>query len=119
MRGGLDPLAGSPALAWLRPAVTLLARTVASNDQAEAGYRGLRDSALLLGDVLLGGTNSPDFAASLEAIEAYLTPFFPREMEAAFPALLVEAERLHRERASTTTAAARLGAIFDRAFATA
>jgi len=116
IRGGLDRASWEPTAGWVRPAVQTLARTAASDDTAEAGYRALRDSALLLGDVLLGGTDAPDFAASLEGIEAYLTPYFPREMESAFPALLEEAARLHRQHASRAQAAARLGAVLRRAF---
>jgi hypothetical protein len=117
LRGGLDAATWQPIQDWLQLALRTLARRGPSQAEADAGYRALRDSALLLGDVLLGGTTVPDFAASLEGIEAYLTPLFPHEMERAFPALLEEAHRLQRAAAPTDVAAARLATVLRSAFA--
>ena len=116
LRGGLDPAAWGPIQAWLRAALRRLAAQHPSASDADAAYRALRDSALLLGDVLVSGTDTPDFAQSLEGIEAYLTPYFEAEMERTFPALLQEAQRLQQAHAPRAQASARLAGILRHAF---
>jgi hypothetical protein len=116
LRGELDAPSWAPIHGWLRTAMSALARQRPNASEADAAYRALRDSALLLGDVLVGGTATPDFAQSLEGIEAYLTPYFPQPMERAFPALLEEAQRLQQRRATRAQASAGLGSVLRAAF---
>ena len=116
LRGDLDAATWAPIDGWLRAAMQTLAQQRPNAREADAAYRALRDSALLLGDVLLGGTATPDFSQSLEGIEAYLTPYFSREMERAFPALLEEAQRQQRLRAPRPQASVALGGVLRRAF---
>jgi hypothetical protein len=116
LRAEIDTATWQGMQGWLRPALRTLAQRSPAPADADAAYRALRDSALLLGDTLVAGTATPDFADSLAGIEAYLMPFFPRAMEQAFPALIEEAQRLHRQRAPTATAAARLTAVLRAAF---
>jgi hypothetical protein len=116
LRGDLDTATWAPIEAWLCAAIHALALQRPNASEADAAYRALRDSALLLGDVLVGGTATPDFSQSLEGIEAYLTPYFSQEMERAFPALLEEAQREQRLHASRPQASAALAGVLRRAF---
>ncbi len=116
LRGDLDTATWAPIEAWLRAAMHTLALQRPNASEADAAYRALRDSALLLGDVVIGGTATPDFAQSLEGIEAYLTPYFSQQMERAFPALLEQAQRQQRLHASRPQASAALAGVLRSAF---
>lgn len=119
LRGSLDDVAWEPIHAWLRQAVHAVfadSAVPSDSDSRQRAFMAIYDSALLLGDVLLAGPDQPDFAGSLEALEAYLAPYFPVQTSRAFPKLIEDAQRLHENEATSDEAAVLLGEDLLRAF---
>lgn len=109
-----------PISTWLAWSVRRLAERAQAGrmpaSDVDQAYRALRETTLLLGDLLLAGTEIPDFAGSMETVEGYLAPWFPREAEQLFPRLMQVAEGLHRRRASSRVAAQEIGRVLLTSF---
>lgn len=120
LRGELDDATWQPLSTWLAWSVGRLAQRARAGSMPEGNvdqaYRALRETTLLLGDLLLAGTEIPDFAGSMESVEGYLAPWFPLQAEQLFPRLMQVAEDLHRRRASSQVAAQEIGRVLLTSF---